>query len=525
MKYFCTAGPIQSDIHYYIPPLDRWNKVEMLDLIAARKYFILHAPRQTGKTTCMLALVKELNWTGNYRALYMNVEAAQAARDDSNRAIRIILSRLGHEASSGLGDSFPDERALEIFRSGETGDAITRILSEWCARDPRPVVLMVDEIDALIGDSLISVLRQLRSGYEKRPERFPQSIILCGVRDVRDYRIHSSSTKEIITGGSAFNVKAKSLRLGDFTPEDVRRLYEQHTTETGQRFEEDVYALVWDLTRGQPWLVNALAQEACFEMVENRDRTRTITAEIVQEAKERLIVGRETHLDQLADKLLEERVRRVVQPILANEEKGVGAEFADDVQYLIDLGLLRRSGVGLEIANAIYKEVIPRELNFGIQLDFEALQRSEWYIGADGRIEMEKLMLAFQQFFRENAEIWLERFKYREAGPQLLLQAFLQRVVNGGGRIEREYGLGRKRTDLLVIWKHPGGVQRVVIEIKVVRGSMARVMEQGLAQTAEYMDRCGAAEGHLVIFDAVSARSWDEKISHHREGAIEVWGM
>ena len=93
----------------------------------------------------------------------------------------------------------------------------------------------MDEIDSLVGDTLLSVLRQLRAGYQQRPGGFPQSVVLCGVRDIRDYRIRSS-TGEVIAGGSPFNVAAKSLRMGDFTKAETRALMAQHTEETGQRF-------------------------------------------------------------------------------------------------------------------------------------------------------------------------------------------------------------------------------------------------------------------------------------------------
>ncbi|MEI2690504.1 MAG: hypothetical protein V9H69_12700 [Anaerolineae bacterium] len=111
------------------------------------------------------------------------------------------------------------------------------VLSRWAERSPKPLVLLIDEVDALIGDTLIAVLRQLRAGYAKRPRLFPQSVVLCGVRDVRDYRIHSSRSQEIITGGSAFNIKARSLRMDDFDRAEVQSLYAQHTAETGQPFE------------------------------------------------------------------------------------------------------------------------------------------------------------------------------------------------------------------------------------------------------------------------------------------------
>ncbi len=149
-------------------------------------------------------------------------------------------------------------------------------LTRWCAASPRPLVLLLDEVDALIGDTLISLLRQLRAGYPKRPSLFPQTVILCGVRDLRDYRIHSSAEAQVITGGSAFNIKAKSLRLGDFTPADVVALLGEHTQETGQVFTPPALERVWHLTQGQPWLVNALAYESCFEMPEGRDRAQPI---------------------------------------------------------------------------------------------------------------------------------------------------------------------------------------------------------------------------------------------------------
>ncbi len=138
---------------------------------------------------------------------------------------------------------------------------------------------------------------------------------------------------------------------------------------------------------------------------------------------------------------------------------------------------------------------------------------------------------AFQTFFRQHSEHWVERFDYREAGPQLLLQAFLQRIVNGGGRIEREYGLGRMRTDLLVIWPSTGdaGETRSAIECKVLHGGLERTIHEGVAQTLAYMDRCDATEGHLVLFDRTAGKSWDEKVFRREETSarrtVTVWGM
>ncbi len=387
------------------------------------------------------------------------------------------------------------------------------------------MVLLIDEIDALIGDSLLSVLRQLRAGYDLRPEGFPQSVVLCGVRDVRDYRIQSTAENAIIAGGSAFNIKARSLRLSDFSRQEVLSLLRQHTEETGQAFTAEAQDAVWTQTQGQPWLVNALAYETCFEHEVGSARSRPIDIAALRTAREQLIVRRETHLDQLTNKLKEERVRRVVEPLLSGAKQS--AFSARDLEYVRDLGLIPPDDP-LRMANPIYAEVVPRELTYAIQAGLA--EDAAWYVDAAGGLDVGKLLASFQQFFREHSEHWVERFQYKEAGPQLLLQAFLQRIVNSGGRIEREYGLGRMRTDLLLVWPQGEQMLKVVIECKILHKSLEQTVAEGLEQTAEYMDRCAAEGGHLVIFDRRENRRWDDKVFHCRRASdrgveIDVWGI
>ena len=531
MRFFNTAGPIKPDIHYYVPPLERIDFDEVMLLIEQERYFVMHAPRQTGKTSALLALMGELNGIGRYRCLYINVETAQPAREDVEAAMRPILSQMAREAEYILGDRTVKEVWRNTLEEVGPHDALHEVLTLWASADDRPLVLLIDEIDALIGDSLLSVLRQLRAGYPQRPQRFPQSVILCGVRDVRDYRIQSTSENASIAGGSAFNIRAESLRLGDFTADDVQELLAQHTEETGQVFAENAQSKIWELTQGQPWLVNALAYEACFRNKAGRDRSQSVTANAICDAREQLILRRETHLDQLTDKLQEERVRRVIEPLLSGAESDEAIP-QDDLEYVRDLGLVRRQSP-IAIANPIYQEVIPRDLTYTTQEYL--VQDPAWYVDADGSLRLADLLTAFQTFFREHSEHWVERFQYKEAGPQLLLQAFLQRIVNSGGRIEREYGLGRMRTDLLILWPAPEDtrpiqtVQRVVIECKLLYKSLDQTVREGLEQTRAYMDRCAAEEGHLVVFDRTTGKAWDDKIFRREEGIedakITVWGM
>ena len=533
VRYFNTEGPMDPAEHYCIDPLGRVNLAEILALIARKKYFVLHAPRQTGKTSILLALQDRLNSEGDYRCLYVNFEGGQAAKEDTARAMRTVLGEIGTRARRVLQDYFVDQSKLALTAEFGPDGCLAECLTRWSEFDSRPLVLLIDEIDALVGDTLISALRQLRARYDMRPGGFPQSVILCGVRDVRDYQIYSSREGTHVKGGSAFNIKAESLRLGDFSEGEVQELLAQHTAECGQAFETGAVERIWALTCGQPWLVNALAYEACFRAQNGRDRSRPIRVDAIDKARETLILRRVSHLDQLAHTLSEERVRRVILPMLVGSSEYSWA--VRDLEYVRDVGLVAPD-YPVRMANPIYAEVIPRELALPLEATMAGSVDPAWYVKADGSLDMDGLLSGFQGYFREHAESWIERYGHAEAGPQLVLHAYLQWVVNSGGRIGREYAVGRGRTDLLIEWcqVNPQGqvcIRNYVIECKVrtARAGLDRLVREGLEQTAAYMDRVGAKSGHLVIFDLRPGLSWEQRLYRkdpEPDGRpITVWGI
>jgi hypothetical protein len=312
-RWFNTAGPCKPDIHYMLAPFDRLPQVQ--SLIEQQSYFVIHAPRQTGKTTAIDALAQQLTAQGEYAAVTLTVEGGAPLGDDIGAAERAILRSWYENAE----DSLPKNLTPPKWEPVEVGQGIRSALRDWSKSCPRPLIIFIDEIDSLEGVTLLSVLRQLRAGYPKRPDNFPQSVALVGLRDVRDYKIASGGSDRLNTS-SPFNIKVESLTLRNFTPTEIAQLYQQHTSDTGQIFTPEAINLAYKLTQGQPWLVNAIARQAVQTLVP--DAAVSITAEVIDRAKELLIQRQDTHLDSLAERLREPRVKAIIEPILAGQELG-----------------------------------------------------------------------------------------------------------------------------------------------------------------------------------------------------------
>ncbi|EYF03475.1 ATP-binding protein [Chondromyces apiculatus] len=496
-RRFNVAGPCRPDWHYMIPAERRLP--EAPGLVEQRGYFVVHAPRQTGKTTALRALAERLTRSGRYAGLLFSCEAAEVAGDDYGAAEQLLLADMQRKAESTL----PEELRPPPAPASPPGAVLGGALAAWARRCPRPLVLIFDEIDALRGQSLMSVLRQLRAGYDERPAAFPSSVILCGLRDVRDDKAASGGDPVRLGTSSPFNVKLSSLRIGDFTPEELRELYAQHTADEGVGFTDAALARAWEVSAGQPWLVNALGREMTENMPVPEDRTFGV--EQVERARDRLILERATHLDSLAHRLAEPRVRRIIEPVLAGTYEGGGHAYEDDPSYVRDLGLVAADAPP-RIANPIYREVVVRVLASSAESKLQAPPKGAFRL-QDGRLAFRRLLRAFAAFWREHGEVLAAGMPYPEVAPQLVLMAFLHRVINGGGFIEREYGVGRGRMDLLVRFPYTrpdgsSGVQRRAMELKVWRRGQKDPRAQGLAQLDEYLTRLGLLRGMLVIFDA-----------------------
>ncbi|MFC5187660.1 AAA family ATPase [Actinomadura harenae] len=459
---------------------------------------MLHAPRQTGKTTTLAALAGALNATGEYAAVRFSCERASLLDDPADAEAR-ILDAIRIEAENA--ELAPECLPPTPWSDASRGNRLFHGLRTWAEQCPRKLVLLIDEIDSLKGPVLVSALRLLRDGYTSANIRFPHSVVLCGMRNVRDYKAASGGDPTRLGTSSPFNISAGSLRIDDFSMSEIAELYGQHTDLTGQKFSDEAVERAYHASQGQPWLVNALARDI-IEMMEV-PADEEITDELMDRAVERLIAQRATHLDSLAARLHEPRVSRFIQPMITGGGVAGDATYDDDLSYVRDLGLVTRASPPL-ISNPIYQEVIGRVLSHSVQHQIDAEPKA--FLLPDGRLDVPKIQRDFVAFWKANAEILDTDRTYHEAACHLVFQAFLQRVVNGGGLIDREYALGRRRLDLMIHKPYLAddgrrALQQSAFELKVRSEVTGDQIADGLEQLDGYLDRLGLDTGTLVVFD------------------------
>jgi len=515
VRFFNTTGPCYPWDHYMLPPEERLIGAQLDRYIGDKLYWVLHAPRQTGKTTFLQHWAREINSGDEAAACYVTIERCQLLAEPE-RCMPDLCKAIQESAA------FANLPVPEL-KTTAPNSMVSEILIHFAELvAPKPLVMLIDETDALEGDAMISFLRQLRGGFMIRGAgKFPVSIALVGMRDLKDY---ITAAKDGIPPSplSPFNIKTDSVLLGNFAQDDVSKLFAQRTEETGQQISAEALEYVWEQSFGQPWIVNSLFQRATMRVLKADDYS-TVTREHIEEAREQMILARETHLDSLAVRLREPGIRKMMETLFVG---GFDPELteSDAFRVCMDMGLVRLEKGVPSIANPIYREVLARHVTSGPQA---MIPEPEWqWENPDGSLDMDALLREFQIFWRENSEIWEEKMRYTEAFPHLLLMAFLQRVLNGGGRIEREYAAGRGRMDLLVEYH----TKKYVIEIKLIyeKQSPDSIKTKGLEQTAKYRDtKAPDSDAYLVIFDRrpeTKQKPWDERISWTTEGGITVVG-
>jgi hypothetical protein len=364
-KTFCIAGPCLPEKHHMLPALPRLPGI--LELVEENMYFVIHAPRQSGKTTLLKALTKEINSQGKYYTLYCSLETLDCITDDEKAMRRLVFSINDAMEKSGIRVFQEKAYSYDSFPGMDNAGSMAKnLLNRLCKDLDKELVVFFDEADCLSNEEpLVTFLRQIRLGYNNRsdsPESaFPRSMALVGLRDVRDYLWQVRQESESRGLASPFNITTEKLTLADFTYEQIRTLYKQHTNATGQVFEDAAFARAWYWSEGQPWLVNALAWQAVSRSLKH-DLKAAVTGDLIDMAADELIRRHDPHLSSLLERLEEPRVTRVIEPIIFRDpDFPIGIPNAD-LKYATDLGLVRMEGGECKPSNPIYQEAIVRHL-------------------------------------------------------------------------------------------------------------------------------------------------------------------
>jgi hypothetical protein len=549
IKTFETSGPCQPELNYMIPPLVRFPVLP--DLIDNNRYFVLHSPRQTGKTTLLLSMADQINKEGRYYSFVCPLSFVINAKNELETTSKIMQSLEFGLSFSTLPALNELHNRLPPFSLMTNAPPITSAINFICNSLDKELVLFFDEADCIPSESILSFLSQIREGYNFKKwsgkHTFPRTIGLIGLRDLHDYRFKDNLDSQRIIRQSPFSIHRYPLEILNLSFEQINSLYKQHTDASGQFFTKSAVERVWHWSSGQPWLVNVLASDIIQYQLGN-DYSIPITDKHVDIVANGLILRNEVHLSNLVDRLKEPRVRKVMA--LAFSSQGVTHDdvLQSDIKYCVDLGLLKlgKNGIGdCFPANQIYNEVIVRALSSMIIADPTKIPLNTWTDEND--LDMSGLLRAFQDYWLENSALLFNDNKedfliekiieeilsennnvlqtgnvtttqklsirrkvdklISEAFCVLVLCAFLQRVLNGGAEsIKREFAVGLKFVDICVTFKQ----KRYPIEAKI-KGSVT--IEQGIRQLSGYINRYNASEGWLIEFDRGHNKSPKQKLS------------
>jgi hypothetical protein len=489
MRTFIAEGPCDPLRHHQLPAALRLP--EARGLVDEGAYFLLRSPRRTGKTTTLLALAAELTREGRYAALVVPCAVGETPGDAPRGEVveEALLASLRLAAEHDLPSAL---RPPPLPASAE-GARILCALDAWARACPRPIVLFLDDIDALRGPSLRSVLHQLAAGFSRRPAAFPWSIALSGERDLRDDSLAGREPGRAGLPGP-FDVVASAEALRRFTKDELRALYAQHAAETGQIFEEAALSAAHLATAGHPFLVQALGRE----IAKSHEPPAPITAEHVEEAKERLVQKGVTPIDGLASRLAEPRVQRVIEPLVAGRVD-VAALRAEDNEDARDIGLLAPDAP-VRVEGGIHRALVPRLLAAGVER-VVAGDPAKFFM-TDGRLDMGLLLEGFAGFHAMHGEALARALGREEIAPELVLLGYLQRALFGRGRVDCDYGVGRGRLDVtLTVLSGEGPAEREALVLVSRRKGERGAKRRGLAWLEAALDRLALQEGTLVLFD------------------------
>ena len=520
-KKFNITGTCLPHLHYM---MDNGAKLaEVMEMIEAGAYFTINRPRQYGKTTTLAALYKQLEAHPDFIAISLDLQGKDASWFESDTQLAQLFVRQMHR---DLKRSHPElAQVVEpgVFQSGNLDDLSDQI-SDLVAVTDQKLVLLIDEVDSSSNyDSFLRFLAMLRRKYlrqlEMRDETF-HSVILAGVHDIKSLKLKVREGQEG-QYNSPWNIAADFEVEMSFRPHEIAPMLVQYSE--AEQVEIDVAWFAERLyyyTSGYPFLVSKLCKTIAEKLTPKKSE-RHWTPGDLEEAVQMLLRENNTLFTSLIKNLENNPdLYSLTQDIIIN---GSHVPF-NPHEPVISLGRLygvfRQNGT-VKVHNRIYEQVLYDYLTAKMYQAKLAEGKSEFLIGIyekpDGSLDLEKVLLRFQQFLREQYSAKDQKFLERQW--RLVFLAFFKPILNGKGHDFKEAQISdEKRLDVVATYLQ----HKYIIELKRWYGPSYH--QKGLDQLADYLDRQGVDEGYLIIFEGTREKSQrQEWIEHRGKRVFAVW--
>lgn len=489
-RIFEDSGIVYPQEAYHVQLDNVWNtrKQDIKTMVDKGRYFSIFAPRQSGKTTFLKDICEELHRDSMYMVIslsfqkYKDLEKEQfysLIEKDLYQQLMDRLKEVNCDKTDTVNRLLEGHRLRDHISFSLLFEELNRVI------EFKKIMIFIDEFDGIPLSELenfLVVLRDLYQKYKGVTQKALYSVGLVGIRNI---------TKLVVGGVSPFNI-ADEVVMPPFSLENVRDLFAQYTDETNQPFTGEAIDRIYRETSGQPWLINRLGTILTVDI--KPETMEPIDESDVEQAIQVLLTERNSHFDNLYEKA--KKFKETFVKIVFNNVKYSPDD--EDQAWLEQYGLTRKREKKAVVANNIYRE---RYIDtfFSEAGGLEGVSAAE-YILPGGRLDMERVLLHFQQYI---SQIGVKAF-YKDKKPyertgQFLLTAWLYQFVKAGsGELRYEVLSGLGRLDILLI--HNG--RRYILETKVNRQALSRTVNDGIAQVSKkYLSSEAVDEGYLVIFD------------------------
>ncbi|MCD8337016.1 MAG: AAA-like domain-containing protein [Lachnospiraceae bacterium] len=506
-KYFNVTAVCVPERHYMVDITDRLQKIKMM--VDRGDYFTINRARQYGKTTTLTALERYLH--EDYRVISLDFQGMETNDFADNQCFVQALSRELFLAVKNMKN--PQEEILSKLKEigfGNKSDMglpeLFLYFNEWCVQSDKPIVLMIDEVDAASNNQVfLDFLAQLRSAYIKRGKygyATFQSVILAGVYDIKNLKRKFVKEGEHQTN-SPWNIAADFLVDMSFSQKDIAGMLREYEADYETGMDTDAIAqMIYDYTSGYPFLVSRMCKLLDEQIAGSEtfpDRKSAWTEEGVKEAANRLVFEDNTLFDSLEDKV---NTYPVLQDFLRDFlMKGVAIPNSPGNEAIGNakmFGFIRIENNRVVIANRIFETRL-----YEMFLTAPETRRNEMYgIGDRDRLQFVKngrldMRLILEHFVECFDDIYGDRpQKFIEEDGRRYFLLYLRPIINGTGHYYIESRTrNQERTDVIVDYRG----EQFVVELKIWRGDSYNV--RGEEQLAEYLDYYHLKKGYMLSFN------------------------